>query len=245
MIVMTDPRDSFQWSEQDSQAFLAYGRVFVPEREYQIQTICDLIPPRATPFTVVELASGEGLLAAAILERFAQASVVGRDGSPEMLRRAAANLQRFGARFTAQPFELAASDWRVTIRSVHAVVSSLTIHHLDGAQKQALFRDVSAMLAPGGVFVIADLVQPTTACGVVVAAQAWDDAVRQRAHDLGEPRAFAEFQQSRWNVFRYPDPGDTPSPLFDQLQWLTQAGFFNVDVAWMKAGHAIFGGSKP
>jgi phosphoribosylformylglycinamidine (FGAM) synthase-like amidotransferase family enzyme len=30
-------------------------------------------------------------------------------------------------------------------------VSSLAVHHLDGDQKQSLFRDLAAMIAPGGV----------------------------------------------------------------------------------------------
>ncbi len=242
---MTDATNTWQWSEEDSQAFLDYGRFFVPAREYQITTICDLIPARPEPFAVVELACGEGLLAGAILQRFPHARVLGLDGSTEMLTRAAANLKQWGTRFQAQQFELAAADWRTTIRDAHVVVSSLTIHHLDGAGKQQLFRDVFHMLAPGGVFVIADLVQPTTERGVAVAAQAWDDAVQQRARELGgDERAWEYFQQSHWNYYRYPDPGDTPSPLWDQLQWLAQAGFADVDVVWMEAGHAIYGGRK-
>jgi len=243
---MTDALNTWHWSEEDSQAFLDYARFFVPEREYQIATICALIPPSDEPFVVVELACGEGLLAHAILERFGQAQVLGLDGSPEMLQRAATNLERFGTRFQAQQFELAAGDWRMAIRDAHALVSSLTIHHLDGAGKQQLFRDVYEMLAPGGVFIIADIVQPATERGIAVAAQAWDDAVRQRAQELGgDKHAFAYFQQSHWNHYRYPDLGDMPSPLWDQLRWLTEAGFAAVDVAWMQAGHAIFGGSKP
>ena len=32
--------------------------------------------------------------------------------------------------------------------------------------------------------------------------------------------------------------------LRDQLKWLEQAGFVDVDVFWMQAGHALFGGRK-
>ena len=243
---MTDATNTWHWSEEDSQTFLDYGRFFVPQREYQIRTICDLIPPSDEPFTVVELACGEGLLAGAILERFPHAGVLGLDGSVEMLQRAAVHLEQWGTRFQTEQFELAAGDWRTTIQNAQAVVSSLTIHHLDGPGKQQLFRDVYEMLAPGGVFVVADLVQPIMERGVAVAAQAWDDAVQQRAQELGDDRqAFRYFQQSHWNYYRYPDPGDMPSTLWDQLQWLTQAGFADVDVVWIQAGHAIFGGSKP
>jgi hypothetical protein len=45
-------------------------------------------------------------------------------------------------------------------------------------------------------------------------------------------------------MYRYFDPDDIdrPSRLFDQLKWLERAGFVDVDVYWMQAGHAIFGG---
>ena len=48
-------------------------------------------------------------------------------------------------------------------------------------------------------------------------------------------------------MYRYPDPSDTidkPSTLFEQLTWLAQAGFAEVDVYWVQAGHALFGGRK-
>ena len=42
-----------------------------------------------------------------------------------------------------------------------------------------------------------------------------------------------------------PDDIDKPSPLFDHLQWLEDAGFVDVDVHWMLAGHALFSARKP
>ena len=52
------------------------------------------------------------------------------------------------------------------------------------------------------------------------------------------------FEREGWNTFRHPDPMDMPSGLYAQLGWLSQAGFDCVDVYWLKAGHAIFGGQK-
>src|SRR5919201_623370 len=40
------------------------------------------------------------------------------------------------------------------------VVSSLAVHHLDAAGKADLFRRIAAVLAPGGRFVLADVVVP-------------------------------------------------------------------------------------
>lgn len=241
---MTD-KTAPQWDEQDSQSFIDFGRYFVPHREQQMATICDLIAPPDHSFTVIELGCGEGLLAGALLERYPSCLVQGFDGSPEMLQCAQANLAHYGARFTTTQFDLMDQDWRTLEQPVHAVVSSLTIHHLDDDQKQILYQDIFAVLAPGGALVIADVVQPADQHGVAVAAQAWDEAVQQRALTLeNNTTAFEFFQNNKWNMYHYPDPMDKPSRLFDQLKWLAQAGFADVDVYWMHAGHAIFGGRK-
>ncbi len=234
------------WSEQDSQKFIDFGRYFVPERDLQIRTICDLVTAATPPWHIVDLCCGEGLLAEALLERFPTATVHGFDRSPTMLERAQTRLQRFGARFQTRLFDLVATEWRTPDLPVQAFVSSLAIHHLDDAQKQQLYTDLYRLLLPGGVLLIADVVQPVDQRGVAVAAQTWDEAVRQRALELdGHTQAYEFFQTEQWNIYTYPDPMDKPSGLFAQLGWLAHTGFVAVDVYWMKAGHAIFGGQKP
>ncbi|HVT59589.1 MAG TPA: class I SAM-dependent methyltransferase [Thermoanaerobaculia bacterium] len=200
---------------------------------------------------LVELCCGEGLLARALLERLPGATVFGYDGSQAMLDSAAAALAAFGERFATCLFDLADCSWRgfeTLPRAPRAIVSSLAIHHLDGAAKRALFGDLFRAFAPGGLLLIADLVRPATAAGAALAARAWDDAVRQRALALaGNLDPLEVFRRDRWNYFADPDPDplDRPSPLTDQLRWLGEAGFGAVDVYWMKAGHALFGGAKP
>jgi len=57
-------------------------------------------------------------------------------------------------------FDLLDRSWPQVNFPVRAMVSSLTIHHLEGLAKLVLFREVFNLLAPGGVFLIADLVEP-------------------------------------------------------------------------------------
>src|SRR5205085_1537963 len=131
---------------------------------------------------------------------------------------------------------------------VRAVVSSLAIHHLDGAGKLQLFTDLHDVLEADGVLVVADVVRFAERRGDAVAAKAWDRAVRHRALAIdGNMSAFEAFEREHWNMYKYvePDDIDHPSRLGEQLQWLEQAGFVDVDVYWMLAGHAIFGGRKP
>lgn len=244
---MSEPESSIweSWDEQSSKRFMDYGRYFVPEREQQIRIICDPIPQRTGPFHILELCSGEGLLAARLLERFPGCILHGFDGSNEMLQQSERRLARYGERFAPASFDLHARDWRKPAYPLHAVVSSLAIHHLDAQEKQELYADVYRMLETGGVLVIADLIMPAHEAGARVAASMWDEAVRERALELdGNLNAFDYFREDKWNYYEFPDAFDKPSPLFDNLKWLEQAGFVDVDAYWLKAGHAIYGGRK-
>src|SRR6185436_591352 len=124
-----DETNAGDWGVEASQTFIDYGRYFVPEREQQIATICDLIPDSEGPFNLLDLCCGEGLLAGALLERFPACTVYGYDGSAVMLDRARSRLAVYGQRFQAARFDLAARAWREPAWQVHAVVSSLAIHH--------------------------------------------------------------------------------------------------------------------
>ncbi len=241
------------WDEANSRDFIDLGRFFVPEREEQIAAVLGLIPDPGDGL-LVDLCCGEGLLSRALLERFPRARVLAMDVSPTMLAQAGATcaaISRGAGRFDTRPFDLADRSWRVPDRfpePVRAFVSSLAIHHLDGDGKRQLYRDLAAALAPGGALVIADLVQPATPTSQAVAAKAWDDAVRQRSlEQTGGLGPYEKFLDLRWNLWAEtePDPIDHPSPLLDQLRWLEEAGLTGVDVAWLKAGHAVFGGARP
>ncbi len=249
---MADAPESPGWRESDSELFIQEGEFFVPERAQQIRTICDAIPKPKDPVTMLELCCGQGLLSAALLERFPSAKVTALDGSDAMRQAATKTCAKHAERFETRPFDLAATDWRqANLYSgpdtpIHAIVSSLAIHHLDDAGKEQLYRDLHTMLAPGGALVIADLIKPTTPEATQIAAAAWDDATRETAQAAGDDDAFARFHAENWNLYSDPDPDpiDQPSTLFDQLKWLEAAGFQGVDVHWMRGGHAIFGGRK-
>lgn len=243
---MKDDSEVPAWNEETSQAFLDYGRYFVPERQTQIETLCRLIPDGPGPLQILELCCGEGLLAETVLERLPQAHLTGLDGSQAMLRQAEQRLARFGDRFSPGAFELADRDWRRPEEFYQAILSSLAIHHLDGPGKRQLYQDIYRMLSSGGVLLIADLILPASPVGLENAARFWDESVRLQALALdGRLDAFEFFDREGWNIFRHPDPMDQPSGLFEQLSWLTQTGFQAVDVYWLLAGHAIYGGQKP
>ena len=234
------------WNEEDSRIYRDIAAVAVPRRDEQIAALVALAPFAAgDDFAIVELACGEGLLAAALLQAYSRARYFGLDGSESMRRETAARLAPFGARATIGDFDLAAADWLPRAEGAGLVVSSLCVHHLDGVGKHALFTAMFERLAPGGALLLADIIEPSRSEARAWFADSWDSTVGdQSIARSGTVELRRRFDAEHWNYYRYPDPIDRPSGLFDQLVWLHEAGFTGVDCFWMCAGHAIYGGYK-
>jgi tRNA (cmo5U34)-methyltransferase len=235
------------WREDDSALFIDYGRAFTPERERQQAIICELVASVA-PGRVVELCCGGGELAGLLLERLPETYLLALDGSPIMLAATREACAAHADRLGLQEFDLAAKDWRALQPAPDAICSSLAVHHLDGKQKQQLFKDLHAALNPGGVLVLADLILPQSEAGWRIAAEDWDRAVKERSQRIyGDDRAEQKFAQLRWNYFWWPDDNtiDHPSSVADHIAWLGAAGFEALELHWLCAGHAIFSARKP
>ena len=169
-------------------------------------------------------------------------------GSRSMLGRARRNLIAYQERIQVCEFDLPTAAWRGTLVGADVVVSSLALHHLCGSAKAQLFGDVWSGLAPGGSLVIADMIEPASELGRAFAGDSWEEDVRTASmSSRGDLSGLADFRDAEWNYFQLaePDPIDTPSTLLSQLDWLREAGFSDVDVYWMRSGHAVFGGTRP
>jgi tRNA (cmo5U34)-methyltransferase len=235
------------WREDDSALFIDYGRAFTPERERQQAIICELVAA-VKPARVVELCCGAGELLLLLLERLPELRVLALDGSPAMLARTRETCAAHAERLELRKFDLAARDWRRPEPAPDAICSSLAVHHLDGGQKQQLFKDLLAALRPGGIFVLADLIRPESPVGWRIAAEGWDRAVAGRSQAIhGDDRAQRKFAELRWNYFSWPDDNtiDQPSSVAEHFSWLDVAGFEAVELHWLVAGHAIFSARKP
>src|SRR5919202_514878 len=110
---------------------------------------------------ILELGTGTGQTARRVLERHPGAHLTGIDASPEMLEEARRHFPEADLRVARLEDPLPEGPFDL-------VVSTLAVHHLDGAGKADLFRRVAAALAPGGRFVLADVVVPERAADAVV-----------------------------------------------------------------------------
>ncbi|HLI51344.1 MAG TPA: methyltransferase domain-containing protein [Thermomicrobiaceae bacterium] len=246
----TQEHDAARWQEDDSAFFARYGDVITPSRAEQHAMINALIPAeRNEPFRVVDLACGAGGLIGAILDHFPLARGIAYDGSDHMLVVAADNLSRFENRIEFRKFDLFDRSWLANLdEPVRAFVSSLAIHHLDGESKQQLFRDLYEHLEPGGALLIVDLMRPVNARAYDAYAENWEAAVEEQFRALPDGDWLYQIFRDRWSFYRDPpdnDPTDKPSKLTEQLGWLREAGYVEVDCFWLRAGHAIYGGYRP
>ena len=233
------------WTENDSQTYREIADIAVPRREEMIASLVAAVPFAAgEPVTMLELGSGDGRLAEALLTVFPRATLTALDGSESMRRDASKRLALFGDRARVAAFDVAAVDWWDRMFGVDLIVSSLCLHHLNDAKKQYLYKAAAERLSPRGALLIADLIEPQHRVSRRLAADRWDGDARAQADALGTPELFQRFIETRWNHFRFPDPDEQPSALFHHLVWLRHAGFAAVDCCWVNAGHAVFGGFK-
>jgi len=233
------------WTEDDAATYRALAAVAVPRRLDMIAALVSAAPFGADDeLKILELGSGEGLLAETLLTRFRRGALTALDGSESMRREISARLAPFGARARVAAFDVTALDWWDRMFGVDLVVSSLCLHHLNDAKKQYLYKAAADRLSPRGALLVADLVEPQHPAARVMAADRWDVLARAQADALGSPELFRRFLDEEWNHFRFPDPMDQPSALLHHFVWLRHAGFAAVDCVWIDAGHAVFGGFK-
>lgn len=240
------------WSEDESKIFIKYGNCFIPKREHQLQIICDLLPYENIEKPIyIDLCCGDGSLIKEIAKKKEKANIIGMDLSDEMIQKAKEKNKEYFKRTKFEKFNLENIKWRNELKNkkINGITSSLAIHHLDDHQKQILFNDVFNILEAGGAFIIADLIKPINKYIKDIAAKSWDLETQKRSLRFElDLSAFKVFEKLKWNYFSDPnsenDPIDKPSTILSQLKWLEEAGFKEVDVFWMEAGHAIFGGYK-
>lgn len=152
----------FHW---DPDGYLEMVRAEVPDYDRiqdELARATDGIDARR----VLELGTGSGVTSRRVLARHPHAHLTGVDSSEHML--AAADLP--GADLRLQDLRDPLPDGPFDL-----VFSALAIHHLDAAAKADLFTRVSAVLAPGGRFVMADVVVPEDPADVVTPLDAGFD----------------------------------------------------------------------
>lgn len=176
---------------------------------------------------ILDLGAGTGLLSGLLRSALPKARLHLVDVSEDMLDLARQRLAGDPlATFAVTDFadDLPAGPW-------DAVASALAIHHLDDDGKRALFGRLAGVLKPGGVFVNAEQVLGPTPAAEAFNRALWHRSIRAAGatdEDIaGSARRMAH---------------DRCAPLLDQMVWLQQAGFQDVDCLYKNGMFAVYGG---
>jgi tRNA (cmo5U34)-methyltransferase len=177
---------------------------------------------------VLDLGAGTGTLSVLIAEAHPEARFVLVDGAPAMLERAAAALGDRAATVVA--------DLRDPLPqgSYCAVVSALAIHHLDDADKRDLLARAHEALAPGGVFVNAEQVLGPT-------PELEAHYGERHQHDSAVLGASGDEWAAAVERMRH----DRCATVEDQLAWMREAGFEDVDCPFRDGRFAVLRGRRP
>ena len=178
---------------------------------------------------VLDVGAGTGLFAGLVLRKYPDAQLTLIDFSEKMLEGARRRFEGTpNVRYIAADY----STYSFT-ETYDLIISSLSIHHLPHPEKRKLFKTLYQALRPGGVFVNADQVQGTTPATDADYKRRWLEAVR--ASGLPEHLIQASIERRKHDI---------NATVADQIRWLEEAGFVDVDCMYKNLEFAVFYGKK-
>jgi SAM-dependent methyltransferase len=228
-------------------------QAFMPDREERFAALLDVVEAACGPKPrVLDLACGTGSITRRLLDRLPDASSVGLDLDPALLRIARGSLDG-DERVRIVRADLATPAWTDAVTGeFDAVLTATALHWLPEERIRVLYGEIAGVLRPGGVFCNADhMVDPglpeltrrveelrkvrreaAYADGAVLSWSAWWDAARN-APELAD--AVAE----RDTIYGA-SHGDSLPVVTIHLEFLRAAGFTEVGLVWRGLTDAAF-----
>jgi tRNA (cmo5U34)-methyltransferase len=222
-----DVRDQFDKMAPDYETLI---NRLVPYYLKQNSLLMDLIPfERKTPFKALDLGTGPGVLSRLLLDTFPNVHVTAFDISPVMLETCKKKLWAYPKRATLIQGDFMKEDWG---DGFDVVLAGLILQHTNDAGKRAFFQRAIKKMKPGGILLSRDIVRGTTPRLTQEYERLWRLYMRAQGED--GTVWYSKFQAE-----------DLPVSVEEQLKWLSEAGFVDVDCHWRYLNFAITGGRKP
>lgn len=205
---------------------------YIPAYEKMIATVVDLV---GDDRYVIDLGTGTGALASAILDSTARARVRLVDIDPAMLETARARISSSPRHADRAELVVARFDDANALVPCDAVIASLALHHVtDIDAKRELYRRIHAALRPGGLLAIADATVHAAGPEHDRIYAMW--AAEMATHGIDAAEASRLF--ASWAL------EDRYLPLTTELTLLAEAGFANPDCFWKHGPMTVFGGYR-
>ena len=216
-----------------------------PIRDVQTAMVLRMIPqPIDAPIRILDVGAGYGALAAALLRDRPNATAVCLDASDAMLQLGPAKNPDLKHRMAFVQGSLDSPAW---LNSVHgtfdAVISARALHHFtENQRRRHIFTELFTLVRSGGCFINADNVRAAT--------KSLSERYR-RARDEYLDRYVRESSGGKTNLAdaKAATPSSYHGPhnngiLEEELAWLREAGFEDVDCFWKFTTTVVYGGFK-
>jgi len=219
----------------DAQIYDRSRRQMVPCFDELYGAAAGLIPfQQNRAFEVLDLGAGTGVLSQFIAAKFPHAKILLADIAPEMLKLARERFGRADSGIESRVDYLLLDHGQDPLPgSFDAIVSGLSIHHLEHDEKRALFARIYAALRAGGIFINAEVIRGETDEIERLANEAWMRAARDAGASESDLAAAIERQKH-----------DRCATLDEQMKWLGEAGFRDLSAAYRNLIFAVYSGRK-
>jgi tRNA (cmo5U34)-methyltransferase len=178
---------------------------------------------------ILDIGAGTGLLSSFILEKFPNADLTLIDISEKMIEVAKnrfkenPNVTYIIADYTKYRFD----------EKYDYVISSLSIHHLTDKEKKQLYTSIYSILNNNGVLINADQVLGSTSYIDAIYKRDWKLKVENSG--LSKEELISAYERTKL---------DKMSTLEDQLNWLKEIGFLDVDCVYKYFNFVVLFGRK-
>jgi len=217
-----------------------------PIRDAQTAMVLRMIPqPIDAPVRALDLGAGYGALAAAVLRDRPKATAVCLDASAAMLKLGPEKNPDLRNRMTFVQGSLDSPDWLKSVDGTFdAVISARALHHFTGNQRRRhIFQELFRLVRAGGCFINADNVRGATNSLSERYRRARDEYLDRyvRASSGGQTN-LAEAKAATPSSYHGPHNNGV---LEEELAWLRDAGFQDVDCFWKFTTTVVYGGFRP
>ncbi|MBY9007508.1 MAG: class I SAM-dependent methyltransferase [Candidatus Lokiarchaeota archaeon] len=228
----------------------------VPNYNFLHEELIKLIPFNIfDKINIIDLGAGSGILLEKILTHFPNAKCYWIDYSNDFLDVSKKRLEKYIDRiqFIISPIE---EDWTIKIdQKIHLITSMSAIHHLETIEKKKLYKRCFEILEESGWFFNIDEMKTINYDAYVNSLRRW----YKHGEEIKEyiPEKLREYYNplkehfDNWkirnldNIDLPKSKGDDIHEYFtDQLNWLTEIGFRNVDVFIKCHLWCLVGGQK-
>mgnify|MGYP005837941469 CR=1 FL=1 len=204
----------------------------IPHYKQMVNALVSSIPFKNTnSFKVIDLGCGTGTITKSLKEKFGNADITCLDLAENMIKMAKIklndhdNIKYITGDFYTFDFP----------KKYDFIVSSLALHHLaTDDDKKGFYKKIYNALNPGGVFLNADVILGSN--------KYLNDLYIARWKEFMNRSISIEEIEEKWIPASLDE--DHPAKLVDQINWLGEIGFKDIDVIWKYYGVAVYGGFK-